>query len=241
MKLAKNMARCFTLGIAMLSISCDSNDSEDDAPTTTAEALETLQDGDSIFFTRTGGVASISRLDFDASGTSAIGDGAAFYAYGKTGAQRFVVSLSGDFNPETRFPQIIANLLNAGLGTEFRQLISFRNEPDFTTAELTRLISILNTAGADVSFASDGSLISRSAREYTCVVSSTEQDQILGTMGGIYKLDVRARRIGFRFPSNAELNEFRLLRPDSQIPYVLDEEIDVENIEVGSWILELSS
>ena len=150
------------------------------------------------------------------------------------------MSLDGDYLPETRFPVIVDNLLggNSSLASEFRGLIANRIVPDFTDEEIERMKVILNVSGADLVGENVDELYSVSAKQYQHIVTSTEADMVKGTMGGVYKLTATAKKILFRFPTGQELNQYRFLGQNSQIPYVVNLVTLLEDEEDGTWLME---
>ncbi len=232
-----------SIGTALLS-SCDSSTPLSNQIQTNADrakALDVPVRGDTLSFTSTNGDTNIGQLVFDANGISNVGDGTAFYTYRKLSDYSFSLTLEGNFSIDVKFPLIVENLLgsNSSLAAEFRTLIVNRLRPDFTPAEVTRLKAILNPAGADLSGDTVDELFVTFGRQYTNIVTSTEGNKILGTIGGVYQLDANSAKLSFRPPNAAEISRFRFLSPASQIPFVTGIIQKVDNLENGTWVSEL--
>ena len=182
--------------------------------------------------------ALLEGLKFTENGrTDTIND--RFYLYEKTDTYRFEISRQGAGTPELQFRRIVDILLGGGasLATEFRALI-LRDEPDFDEAEVVRLKAILNASGAEMEGDTVDNLFVIGQLLYTHEVTSTQADQFLGTMGGVYRADVIADRVGWRLPTDTELSTFRFLNPFSQIPYVTGQN-PAEFSNSGTWIMSL--
>lgn len=246
MKYMKSITLAASLFMAFSLTSCDSNTplletitvSDDDI----SSALDSTQTGDFITFSSNTGAQNVDSLSFTNS-IANLGGSGVFYQYSRITDRSFTLELNANIDNEQRLNNIVANLLgsNSALATEFRSIIGNRSSPDFTDDEITRLIAILNPSGAALIGDSVDELFTFDQNLYTHIVTSTNRDRFLGTLGGVYTLDTTARKIEFRLPTAVELNNSRLLPANSQIPFVSDISIFLDNIEQGTWILELNN
>lgn len=183
-------------------------------------------------------IARLAGIRFQDNGQTAEVNGR-FWQYEKTGPYRFEISRQGAGTPQQQFTRVIDTLLggNSRLATEFRALI-LRDEPEFSEAEVERLKAILNPSGAELEGDTVNNLFVLGQILFTHEVTSTLADQRLGTMGGVYRTDVIADRLGFRPPTDSELGLYRFLSPYSQIPYITGQAPEVFS-NSGTWIFKL--
>lgn len=231
------------IGAFMALSSCDSDGPDPVSDTDVAESLELPAEGDVLQLTSTdlntnynpfvftGGLATdtISNLGFN---------------YSRAGTFGFSLVPQGiDGVSATQiFNDVVNNLLgvNTSLGAEFRDIVNNTTVAPFTQNEISRLVTILNTSGANIIDNGDGTLSSFVPSNILFRVTSNVEDLVAGSQGGTYSLDGSTSPVVFASPSATQLGITRLLLPTAQIPFISDQINLTNNLDVGTWILRLN-
>lgn len=234
-------------GASLILVGCDGKteseiiDGATKADSATATVPTSVREGEVVTFFANEGDPLLFQLVFTGNQTAQVDTGLGFF-YTPLSTKSFTITLSGEISQAERFSRIVDNLLgsNSSLASEFRELIQNKLTPDaFTPAELDRLITILTISGADIRGDDVDNLTSTSFIEYNCLVTSTQGEANNGILGGVYSVEALAQKVGFRFPTSAELAEYRFLKAISLIPTLTGVDVNLGLIEAGTWTMEL--
>lgn len=232
--------------IALLPLSftsCDSGPGEDvssasdaaDSPSPSLEPGDILA-GDVIIYDTTNADPIYTTIVLNGA-TTDIGDSDTIN-YIKTGDYTFTMTL--DRQAADRMEIAIQLLMSdpTELGSDFRRIL-LNPDADFTDEELLRLATLLSAFNAPVNFVEgENKLFFESEVVHTHLVTSTNLERVNGTMGGRYTADASGFVIGYR---EATEGEFRLITTDHVIPFISDISETFDNIESGTFILDLTN
>lgn len=232
------------IGAFIALTSCDSDGPDNNTSGTgTAEALDIPLTGDVLNLTSNNINTQYNTLTFT-NGIASDEIGLDTFSYTRAGTFGFNLepNIAAGFSDAQIFSDVVANLLgsSASLANEFREIVNNRNGALFTQAEIDRLIIILNTSGTNIIDNGNGNLSSMTTSSLAFRVTSTLNDQLTGSQGGTFSADARVSPVLFTAPTDTQLQLFRFLQPDAQIPFLSDQVDISENIDEGTWILQLS-
>jgi len=226
--------------VCFLSYSCDSGGILEDDETEIAASLSVPASGDTITFTNLedDGAEAVGSLTFN--GTTSVNVGGVNFVYSVTGENLFNIDVT----------EVSSNTLTAALNTtlgapsflnsRIREILDRGDEP-FTDAEIVELVQILNGGGGNVEVSSSdpGQILFPLNSQYRMRITSTVGDQRLGSVGGVYLREGNSAEVLFRSPSAEELNQFRFLTSNFQIPFVSTTVTDIEVFERGTFEFNL--
>ncbi|MFT5634299.1 MAG: hypothetical protein ACI9SQ_002031 [Rubritalea sp.] len=206
-----------------------------------ATVLKTPADGDTIIFSNTDAKPDPFLAEIELTGLVTATPNIS-YTYRQVSLQVFTldVSLQNDLAANLNVP--INNLLGepTTLISRFRELL-FRDEVDFTEAELQEIVDLMNPSGASLLINPDDptEIMATTDRRYSFEVRSNQGDKILGSMGGVYFAEENSIVVGFRSPTVTELNTFRFLTIKHKIPFLTGQRNNIQVTERGNFVIDL--
>jgi hypothetical protein len=228
---------------AILFTSCDSTTPLDTGVNEDklATALTAPADGDKILFTNTDDKDDPFLDELELSGETSTSPNIS-YVYRRVSDQRFDLDVNFRNNQSLTLAPALNNVLGepTTLSSRFRELI-FRDEVDFTPAELKEIIDLINPSGASLIINPDDPLqiLATSNRRYRFEIRSNEGDKIRGSIGGVYFADESSLVVGFREPTGAELGQFRFLTIKHKIPFLTGVRNRLQVTERGTFVMDL--
>ena len=166
------------------------------------------------------------------------------YDYSKTG--EFNATLVADVPVEEALEEAVSQIFstNNASNTEVRSLLlvpdASADAPVLTTAELTRLLELLNVNGAGVSINPEDpdQVVVTPSRVYTFTYTSTLADRAAGLAAGRYSLEARSQVMGYTITTltDDEGNNFQYY-----LPSLTSDFLDIETFEQGTFTLQLNN
>lgn len=153
---------------------------------------------------------------------------------------QFTFRLTIQRQAETRVAAAFVQLFDGDteLGSRIRRLM-LRREADFTLAEYQTLARDLSALNAPTRVLPDSSgIYFEDGATFIHEVTSTIFDQANGAMGGNYTVNVTGRELGFRQGSPTD---GRFITNEHLVPILTTTNVAFDNVEVGTWIIELAN